>query len=233
MTELRFKGVDKTFVRHLHGAATLPVLRGATLDVRARECVVLTGSSGTGKSTLLKLAYGNYRADSGTIIVRHGDDVAKMSAGDPREVLGARRRLIGYVSQFLSVIPRIGALNLVAAAAKEAGHDAPADRACEILERLRLPKSLWSLPPATFSGGERQRVNIAIGMIGRHPVLLLDEPTASLDSANRDTVVALVNEKREAGAAILAIFHDEAVRKAVATRTIDVATFAPPHTAAL
>ncbi|MEM7695272.1 MAG: phosphonate C-P lyase system protein PhnL [Pseudomonadota bacterium] len=231
MTALRFEGVDKTFVRHLHGGARLPVLRDASFAVAAGECVVLTGPSGTGKSTILKLAYGNYRADRGMITVRHGE-IAKMSAGDPREILSARRRLIGYVSQFLSVIPRIGALELVTTAAKDAGHDAPETCAREMLERLSLPSALWPLPPATFSGGERQRVNIAIGMVGRHPVLLLDEPTASLDKANRDTVVALVNEKRAAGAAILAIFHDQAVREAVATRTIDVAAFAPHETAA-
>ncbi|MEM0906847.1 MAG: phosphonate C-P lyase system protein PhnL [Pseudomonadota bacterium] len=227
MTRLRFEGVSKTFVRHLHGGASLPVLQQATFHVEGGECVVLTGPSGTGKSTLLKLAYGNYRAEGGRVLLQHGDHETDISAGDPRAVLAARHTLIGYVSQFLSVIPRIGALELVTTAAKAAGHDAPERCAQEMLARLRLPEALWPLPPSTFSGGERQRVNIAIGMVGRHPILLLDEPTASLDKANREVVVELVREKRAAGAAILAIFHDQDVREAVATRTIDVAAFAP------
>ncbi len=94
------------------------------------------------------------------------------------------------------------------------------ERAAELLERLRLPRRLWDLPPATFSGGEQQRVNIARGFIGGHPLLLLDEPTASLDAGNREVVVALIRDAVAEGRCVVGIFHDDAVRDAVATRVL-------------
>jgi alpha-D-ribose 1-methylphosphonate 5-triphosphate synthase subunit PhnL len=134
---------------------------------------------------------------------------------------------MGYVSQFLRVIPRVSALEIVAAAARDAGLDAAAarERAAALLARLHLPERLWSLPPATFSGGEQQRVNIARGFAGEHQLLILDEPTASLDAANREAVIALIAERRARGAGFLAIFHDEDVRARVADRVIDVSAF--------
>jgi alpha-D-ribose 1-methylphosphonate 5-triphosphate synthase subunit PhnL len=136
---------------------------------------------------------------------------------------------IGYVSQFLRVIPRIGAIDIVAAAARESGLDEPAARskAIALLEMLNVPERLWSLPPATFSGGEQQRINIARGFAAERPILLLDEPTASLDAANRAAVVSLIEARKKAGAAVLGIFHDEDVRDRVADRVIDVLQFAP------
>lgn len=224
---LSFESVDKTFVLHLQQGTAIPVVQNATFAVRPGECAVLTGPSGTGKSTLLKLAYGNYRADRGRILVHSGGKVTDIAGADPRAVLAVRRATIGYVSQFLSVIPRVTAQDLVTASAGAAGHAAPASAARDILARLNLPEALWGLPPATFSGGEQQRVNIAITLVGRYPILLLDEPTASLDAANRAVVTSLIQEKRAAGCAILAIFHDAEVRDALATRRIDVTGFSP------
>jgi alpha-D-ribose 1-methylphosphonate 5-triphosphate synthase subunit PhnL len=109
---------------------------------------------------------------------------------------------------------------------------APRDRAAALLARLNLPKTLWSLPPATFSGGEQQRVNIARGFITGHPILLLDEPTASLDAVNRQVVIDLIAEKKQSGVALLGIFHDQDVREAVADTVIDVTRFAPKQVAA-
>ena len=229
---LVFDGVDKTFTMHLRGGVRIGVLRDVSFRVDGGECAVLAGPSGTGKSTALKMAYGNYRAERGRIVVRHDGEETDIAAGTPRAILAARRRTIGYVSQFLSVIPRVGALDLVIEAAREAGRDAPERLARDTLDRLNLPDRLWPLPPATFSGGEQQRVNIAMGFVGRHPILLLDEPTASLDAANRDVVVALTREKLGQGCAVLAIFHDAAVREAIATRLIDVSAFAVPSRAA-
>jgi alpha-D-ribose 1-methylphosphonate 5-triphosphate synthase subunit PhnL len=225
---MRLQDVAKTFVMHL-ADATLPVLRNVTFDVRAGECAVLDGPSGTGKSSILKMIYGNYRTEAGRILVRDGQEWVDMAAAPPRRIIGLRRSAIGYISQFLRTIPRIGALDVVAAAARDAGMPAEAARAraSELLTSLNIPQRLWHLPPATFSGGEQQRINIARGFIAERPILLLDEPTASLDAANRAAVVAFIEARKRAGAALLGIFHDEDVRTRVADRVIDVSRFAP------
>jgi alpha-D-ribose 1-methylphosphonate 5-triphosphate synthase subunit PhnL len=206
------QGLHKTFVLHNQGGAELPVLEGVSLDVAPGECVALSGPSGSGKSTLLKCIYGNYRASGGSIQVS-GVDVC---AAESRELLSLRNEVVGYVSQFLRVIPRVPALDIVAEDAS-ARHEAE-----QLLLRLRIPMRLWSVPPATFSGGEQQRVNIARSFIRRKPVLLLDEPTAALDADNRVTVAAMINEARAEGAAIVGIFHDQKVRDAVATRVVEM-----------
>ncbi len=223
-------GVTKTFVMHLQGGKTLPVVRDVALSVEPGECVVLGGPSGAGKSSILKMIYANYRCDGGRILVRDGDDVVDVVTAAPRRIVDLRRRSLGYVSQFLRVIPRVSAFDIVAAAARDQGVEAgEADRrARELLARLNVPERLWSLPPATFSGGEQQRVNIARGFVGDHACLLLDEPTASLDAVNRAAVVALVAEKKRRGVAMLGIFHDEDVRERVADRIVDVTRFAAP-----
>ncbi|MDP4021963.1 phosphonate C-P lyase system protein PhnL [Methylobacterium sp. NEAU 140] len=226
---LAFDDVGKSFTLHLRGGVTLPVIAAASFTVDPGECVVLGGASGAGKSSLLKMAYGNYRCARGAIRVRDGDRVVDVATAEPREILALRRRVVAYVSQFLRVIPRVGARAVVEAAGIEGGLTAEAarTRAADLLARLALPERLWELPPATFSGGEQQRVNIARGLIAERPLLLLDEPTASLDAGNRAAVVELIRERRAAGAAILGIFHDADVREAVATRIVDVAGFRP------
>lgn len=224
---LRAESVSKAFTLHLHGGTRLPIVRGVSFSVSAGECVVLGGPSGVGKSSLLKMAFGNYLVETGRILVADGERVIDVARAEPKDILDARRRILGYVSQFLRVIPRVGALDIVAAAAQDSGLDRDAARACaaSLLSRLHLPESLWPLPPATFSGGEQQRVNIARGFAGNHRLLILDEPTASLDAANRDAVVALIAERKARGTGFLAIFHDEDVRARVADRIVDVSRF--------
>ncbi|MEM0946406.1 MAG: phosphonate C-P lyase system protein PhnL [Pseudomonadota bacterium] len=223
MIELR--DVAKTFKMHNHDGAALDVMVGASFRVARGECVALTGSSGVGKSTLMRMIYGNYLASSGSILV--GDtDVAR---AEPREVLTLRRDVLGYVSQFLRVVPRVPTLDVVAEPLIAGGTpEAEAmDAARTLLKRLKLPETLWNLPPMTFSGGEQQRVNIARGFVRPMPALLLDEPTASLDQVNRRVVLDLIHEAKDRGAAIVGIFHDAAARTEVADREIDVASFAP------
>ena len=219
--------VAKTFTLHMLGSVTFPVVTGVALKVHAGECVVLGGPSGAGKSSILKMIYGNYRTDAGRIIVRHGARKVDVASAEPREILRLRETTIGYVSQFLRVIPRVSALDIVKAEVKLPEAEAEM-RAKDLLTRLSVPERLWARPPATFSGGEQQRINIARGFAADHPVLLLDEPTASLDKRNRDAVIELIREKKKSGVAILAIFHDETVRDALADRIVDVRDFAPP-----
>ena len=229
---LQLKKVTKKFTLHHQHGAQLNVLNAVDMTVSKGECVVLDGPSGMGKSTLLKLIYANYRASSGEIEVLQADgSTLELTKADPRELVRMRRYTVGYVSQFLRVIPRVSALDVVAEPLIEdvANDIAAIEEAREIaralLTRLRIPESLWDLPPATFSGGEQQRINIARNMIKPRPILLLDEPTASLDAANTQTVIDLIQEALARGAALVGIFHDANVGHAVATRHVDVTQF--------
>jgi alpha-D-ribose 1-methylphosphonate 5-triphosphate synthase subunit PhnL len=221
---LRTEGLAKTFTLHLQGGTRIPVLGRVDLAVSAGECVALSGPSGAGKSTLMRCLYGNYGAGAGRIMLAHRGAELDLASAAPRAVIEARRESIGYVSQFLRVIPRVSTRDIVAepmVARGMARSDALA-RATALLDRLNLPERLHDLPPATFSGGEQQRVNLARGFGPRYPVLLLDEPTASLDAGNRAIVIGLIHEAKQAGTAIVGIFHDAEVREAVADRVFIV-----------
>ncbi len=226
---IHIENVSKTFTLHNQGGSVIEVMQGATLSVAPGECVALTGNSGAGKSTLMRMIYGNYLAASGRIII--GDvDVAQ---AEPREILALRRETLGYVSQFLRVVPRVSTLDVVAEPLLSVGCDGEVarERARDLLSRLKIPETLWSLSPTTFSGGEQQRVNIAHGFAHTYPAILLDEPTASLDATNRSTVLSLIEEAKSRGAAIIGIFHDAQARDRVADREVDVSAFTPKRAA--
>jgi len=225
---IELSNVEKTFTMHLQGGIHLPVVRGVSFHVDAGECVVLSGPSGAGKSSILKMIYGNYRCDSGRIGIRHHGTVVDLVGSEPRQVLGIRRSTIGYVSQFLRAVPRVPTIDVVAEPLIVNGRtrEEARERAGVLLRRLNIPERLWRLPPSTFSGGEQQRVNIAHGFISDHPILLLDEPTASLDATNRAVVVGLIEEKKRKGVAMLAIVHDDEIREEIADRIVDVTAFA-------
>jgi len=222
---IRVSNLSKTFTLHNQGGAAIPVMSGANLTVTPGECVGLTGASGAGKSTLMRMIWGNYLAASGSIMVGDTD----VATAEPRQIIALRRATLGYVSQFLRVVPRVPTLDVVAEPLRVLG--TPADQArahaAALLTRLNIPERLWSLSPTTFSGGEQQRVNIARGFAHPYPALLLDEPTASLDAANRETVLSLIEEAKARGAAILGIFHDEGARARVCDRLVDVTAFTP------
>jgi alpha-D-ribose 1-methylphosphonate 5-triphosphate synthase subunit PhnL len=217
---LQTRGLGKSFTLHLRGGLLIPVLSGIDLEVRAGECVVLSGPSGVGKSTLMRSLYGNYRAESGGILVRHDGEMVDIASADPRTILAVRHQTLGYVSQFLRVVPRVSALDVVAEVliARGVGQRAARDAARALLLKLNIPARLHAIPPATFSGGEQQRVNLARGFIASHPILLLDEPTASLDADNRAVVIDMVRRAKASGTAIVAICHDTDVRDAIADR---------------
>lgn len=226
--------VAKSFTMHLRDGITLPVIAGVNFELERGKCAVLGGPSGAGKSSILKMLYGNYGIDRGEVLINHHGKSIDLAKANPRVILRIRRDTIGYVSQFLRTVPRVSAIDVTAEPLVELGESRENARkkAADLLARLNLPEKLWELPPATFSGGEQQRVNIARGFITPHPILLLDEPTASLDAVNRAVVIALIAEKKQAGTALLGIFHDEDVRNAVADIIIDVTTFAAEKSAA-
>ena len=225
---IEISNAEKTFTMHLQGGIELPVVRGVSFQVVSGECVVLSGPSGAGKSSILKMIFGNYRCDSGRIGIRHNGAQLDLAKAEPRDILSVRRTTIGYVSQFLRAVPRVATSDVVAEPLIVNGMARPEarDRAGALLRRLNIPERLWALPPSTFSGGEQQRVNIARGFISDLPILLLDEPTASLDAANRVVVVDLIDQKKRAGVAMVAIVHDDEIRHLIADRVVDVTSFA-------
>ena len=220
-------GLAKTFTLHNQGSAGIPVFDRLQLSVKPGECVVLAGESGVGKSTLMRTIFGNYLPTQGRVEVLHDGHYVDITSAEPHMVLEIRRRTLGYVSQFLRVIPRISTLDLTMEPLLENGvdPDEARARAIAVLQALRLPQAHWDLPPATFSGGEQQRVNIARSFVREYPILLLDEPTASLDAANRAIVVDLIRAALDKGTAMIGIFHDADVRDAVATRLFQVSDF--------
>jgi alpha-D-ribose 1-methylphosphonate 5-triphosphate synthase subunit PhnL len=224
---LELSGVAKAFTMHLQGGVRLPVVSGVSFVVHPGECAVLAGPSGAGKSSVLKMIFGSYRCDRGQILVRRAGEMTDVATAAPRQILALRRNTVGYVSQFLRAVPRVATLDVVAEPLVAAGHDRETARkqAAELLRRLNIAPTLWGLPPATFSGGEQQRVNIARGFLADLPLLLLDEPTASLDAENSAVVVDLIAERKRRGTAIVAIVHDARVRDRIADTVIDITRF--------
>lgn len=219
---LHAENLFKGFTLHNQDGIHLPVLRGVSLSVEAGECVALAGSSGSGKSTLIRSLYGNYRVDSGSIWVQHDGSWVDLPTLQPHELIAVRQKTIGYVSQFLRVIPRVPALEVAAEPLLELGYvpEAAYEQVREFFLRLNLPERLWSLSPTTFSGGEKQRVNIARAFCVSYPILLLDEPTSALDGVNREAVVQLIKERKAQGCAMIGIFHDDEVRNRVCNRVL-------------
>ena len=218
----------KSFVLHNQGGVKIDVFKDLSFSVKAGTCVALYGQSGSGKSTLLRALYANYKPGAGQIHIAYKGEMVDFTAANPRKIVEMRKDTIGYVSQFLRVIPRVRTLDIVSSAHREiyGDQEVAEKRAKALLTRLNIPERLWNIAPATFSGGEQQRVNIARGFVVDYPVLLLDEPTASLDAKNREVVVQLIDEAKSRGTAVVGIFHDDDVREAVANTTVHMKSLA-------
>jgi alpha-D-ribose 1-methylphosphonate 5-triphosphate synthase subunit PhnL len=224
---LELRDVAKSFTMHLQGGVRLAVVAGVSFSVRAGECVVLAGPSGAGKSSILKMIFGNYRCEQGQILVQDDTGSFDIATATPRRMLALRNTSIGYVSQFLRAVPRVPTIDVVAEPLIAGGvpRETAHAKADALLQRLNIRDALLQLPPATFSGGEQQRVNIARGFLPDLPILLLDEPTASLDADNRAVVQDLIQEKKRHGTAVVAVVHDDHVRDAIADRVVEVTQF--------
>ena len=217
---IQIKNLNKSFQLYNQNDTNINVFKNINFRVNKGEVVALTGNSGTGKSTLLKLIYGSYVISKGDVLI---SDI-NIRKSSPRDILKLRKNKLGYVSQFLRVVPRVPTIEVVIEPLLEIGCEKKIalKKAQEILERLNIPKNLWNLSPLTFSGGEQQRVNIARGFIHNYPYLLLDEPTASLDQNNKNVVLDLIEKAKLNGSAIIGIFHDETARNKVATREVNL-----------
>ena len=223
---LSIENLSKTFRLHMLGGLEVPAVKDVSFEVREGEFVGLSGPSGAGKSTVLKCIHRTYLPTAGAVRFaskRLGPvDLVHLSEGN---ILELRRTEIGFVSQFLRVIPRVGALDLVAEPIRHR-LDVPLDearnRAAALLDRLRIPRRLFDAYPATFSGGEQQRVNIARAVGWKPSLLLLDEPTASLDRHSAETALQLLSELRDEGCTLLGIFHDPELLSRVADRIIRI-----------
>jgi len=225
---LDVRGLTKRFVLHERGR-TIEAFGDLSFEAWAGELTAFVGPSGSGKSSVLRCVYRTYLPDAGRIVYRaQSGATVDLATAREQEVIALRRTEIRLVSQFLHALPRQPARGVVATPLVEIGHD-PAeadDRAVAMLERVGLPRRLWDVPPATFSGGERQLVNIGRALIARPRLLLLDEPTASLDPASTAEIVDVIDSLKRSsdglGITLVAVFHDRAIVARLADKVIEM-----------
>ncbi len=214
---LSVRGLEKSFVLHGIGGRVVKAFSDVSFDVRAGHLTALAGSSGAGKSSILKCIYRTYLPSAGRVeLERASGAMANLAALNDRDIADLRQREIGYVSQFLRAEPRRGCLDVVVRAGVRRGLDEDHARraAASVLERLNVPSDLWYTYPTLLSGGEQQRVNLAAATLAPPRLLLLDEPVSALDPANRAAAMALVDDLVARGVGVLAVFHDtEAMRR--------------------
>jgi len=228
---LKIDGLSKQFQLHDQNKL-IPSCAQVHLEVFAGELTALIGPTGAGKSSVLKAIYRTYLPSSGRILYQDANGTTTdLAQASEHRMLELRKRDLGFVTQFLHCLPRKSAVEVVAEPLVQRGssREVAAERACELLSLLNVPERLWAVPPATFSGGEKQRVNLARGLIARPRLLLLDEPTASLDPATTDRVVDLLKSIKAEGVAMLAIFHHPELVQRLADRVV---TLTPPISAA-
>ena len=209
---LEIRNLSKSFTIHAVGRH-IQGCRDISLSVMPGEFVGITGRSGSGKSTILRCIWRTNLPEEGEILYDSAlfgrIDLAKATQ---RQMIRLRTNEIGYVSQFLSVLPRRSAYEIVMQSALETYGSGALD-VCRIeteamLRHFDLAEELWDVYPRTFSGGEKLRLNIAAAMIKRPRLLLLDEPTASLDNASKVKVRELIERLKAQGTTMLGIFHD-------------------------
>ena len=220
---LEVQNVSKHFQLHIQNNKRIAALDDVSFEMEQGEVLGLTGKSGSGKSSLMKCIYRTYLVSSGQIVLhteaRGAIDLARATE---HEVIMLRKTELFYCSQFLSVIPRVPAVDVVAESLTRKGKlaDEARELARELLGKLGLPQELWDAFPATFSGGEQQRVNIARAIIAAPRFLLVDEPTASLDLKTKDVVIDLVLALKTQGASVVLITHDQHTLDRMADRRL-------------
>ena len=208
---LSVRQLSKYFILHILGGKVIAGCKEIEFDLRQGEFLGITGPSGAGKSTVLKCIYRTYLPTSGRVLYTGADGrQIDLACAPEREMIRLRRREIGYVSQFLKVMPRVPAVDVLAGELRQKGWEMEdaRQRASQYLEVMDINRALWDAYPSTFSGGEQQRINIARALITEPRLLLLDEPTASLDAATRQIVIRVLKDLKATGATMIGVFHD-------------------------
>jgi alpha-D-ribose 1-methylphosphonate 5-triphosphate synthase subunit PhnL len=222
---LKVKNLAKNFTMHIRGSTVIPGFAGVSFETSAGSLLAITGPSGAGKSSLLKCVYRTYIPSAGEILytAKNGSRV-DLARADDWDILALRRGEIGYVSQFFRVMPRVSALETLIEplTSRGTGREEALDKAREMLSRAGLGKTLWDMYPATFSGGEKQRLNILCAIITRPRLLLLDEPTASLDRGYKTRVLRMILGLKAEGAAMIGVFHDRDALSALSDSRYDL-----------
>lgn len=210
MELLKIKGLSKSFNIYSLGKY-IEASKDINITLNKGEFIGITGKSGSGKSTILKCIYRTYLPKKGDIIY-FSEKFGKinLSEAKEREIIYLRKNEIGYVSQFLNVMPRTTAREVVQNALLEMGYKLEYAKVEteKMLEHFELDKELWDSYPNNFSGGEKLRLNIARAMVKKPRLLLLDEPTASLDNSSKLKVRELIENLKREGTTMIGIFHD-------------------------
>ncbi|MGO9309088.1 MAG: phosphonate C-P lyase system protein PhnL [Spirochaetia bacterium] len=222
---IRCVSLSKTFLMHMRGGTRIDAFRDVSFSVEKGQFLGVGGPSGSGKSSLLKCLYRTYLPSSGEVWYTDGkSETHDLAAADEHVVMQLRRHEIGYVSQFFPVIPRVSAVDTIANGMVARGFPRAEGekRARELLGRLAIPRPLWDMFPSTFSGGEKQRVNIIHAVIAQPRLLFLDEPTASLDAVSAREAVSLILELKSQGTAIIGVFHDRELLARLSDQVIEM-----------
>jgi alpha-D-ribose 1-methylphosphonate 5-triphosphate synthase subunit PhnL len=220
---LQVENLSKTFILHTQGGKRIEALENISFNLVEGEILGLAGKSGAGKSSLMKCLYRTYVPTRGRILFReNGTGYTDLAAASEHEILQIRRQALRYCSQFLQVIPRVPATEVVAESLLSigVGRAEALVEAEKLLKTLQLPRDLWDAYPATFSGGEQQRINMARALISRARLLLVDEPTASLDAASKEIMIQMLLNMKSSGIAIILISHDEQTLARLADRRL-------------
>ena len=222
MPHLSVENLSKEFTLHMLGGRRLSALENVSFSVESGEFLGVVGRSGSGKSSLLRCLYRRYLPTSGNVVYETADGAVDLATASDREVLRLRERELGYVAQFLRAIPRTPARDVVAEPLVSRGAE-PGEagkRADEVMGSLGLPEELREAFPATMSGGEQQRVNLARALVARPRLLLLDEPTSALDPETRLLAIEAIRNLKDAGVTMVGIFHDAETLEALADRVL-------------
>jgi alpha-D-ribose 1-methylphosphonate 5-triphosphate synthase subunit PhnL len=222
---LNVNGLSKEFVMHIREGLRIDGFTDVSFSACTGKLLAITGASGIGKSTLLKCIYRTYRPTAGSIVYTAADGTKiDLASADDQVILRLRKNEIGYVSQFLHVIPRVPALSILTGRLCQGmKFENQAEEAAKYyLDKVGISKNLWNMYPSTFSGGEKQRLNILLALAAKPRILLLDEPTASLDANSKEIILELILETKKNGITMIGVFHDKDAIKVLADSRYDM-----------